>query len=244
MVALLVAASATLLYLRLWASTTSTAREGERESYADSDDDDDDERDGEEGGPPTMDRMAIEQMVVDLHGRRHEMVASARGKGAPEMADTLAHICALDVSEQSAEMRMICAELIQDYLTTDSTLAKDKVVAHVALAKEWLDFPAIDSGTRVAQMTLRLALCLTTRSMPEMAHVFTWLTSGLSDKDVSDVYPHWVLRCFQCSCLLGFWDDAIKYGRALESISSELMAPDDVSASAPAVHPLHVCLSA
>jgi len=58
------------------------------------------------------------------------------------------------------------------------------------------------------------------------------------------IQQNWVLRNFQCACLLGMWTDVLNYGRQLETIK-----PDDLSnnsnnvpsqqSSAP-LHPLHL----
>ena len=110
----------------------------------------------------------------------------------------------------------------------------------IQLAKGWLDFIAEDGSMQVEQINHKYALALRSRNIKEFKSLYDWLKAmDSNEREKDNVRQNWILRCFQCACLLGNWEDVKKYGRELEKIEPESLATQSVQ-QAP-LHPLYVC---
>eukprot|EP01084_Bolivina_argentea_P043480 80120_1 len=147
----------------------------------------------------------------------------------------------LEPSLYPPSIRLLASQLIQDYAimyTNINTAEPDPAV--ILLAKEWLDFECADNNSlKIEQINHRYALALRSRSIKEFKFLFNWLQSmDANIREQESIRQNWILRCFQCSCLLGKWKDVKAFGLELEKVEPESLATNGQQ-QAP-LHPLHL----
>lgn len=146
-----------------------------------------------------------------------------------------------DPATYPPNIRLLASQLIQDYAIMHTNVHKSEPDPQIiAFAKQWLDFDCrSDAALSVEQINHRYALALRSRSMKEFGALFQWLQAmdaTLRERD--SIRQNWILRNFQCACLLGQWRDVKAFGLELEKVEPEMLAANG-QPQAP-LHPLHL----
>eukprot|EP01084_Bolivina_argentea_P166300 288749_1 len=163
-------------------------------------------------------QLSNEQLVTiqhDLESRRQRILTeferSNHTKIPDEMDNAMEYIIHdLEPNAYPPSIRLLASQLIQDYAIMyinihSSEAGPDPKV--IRLAKQWLDFDCKgDSALHIEQINHRYALALRSRSIKEFKHLFHWLQSmDANIREMDSIRQNWILRNFQCSCLLGKW---------------------------------------
>lgn len=138
-------------------------------------------------------------------------------------------------------IRLLASQLIQDYAIMYTNIhSSEPDPKIISLAKEWLDFDCKnDSSLQVEQINHRYALALRSRSIKEFKCLFKWLQSmDATIREQESIRQNWILRNFQCSCLLGKWKEVRSFGLELEKVEPESLSANGQQ-QAP-LHPLHL----
>ena len=193
-----------------------------------------------------LDPQQLSTIKNDLETRRQKILnefEQSNHKKIPDEMDKAMDYIVNDLipSLYPPSIRLLASQLIQDYaiMFTNiySTEPDPKVIQ---LAKDWLDFDCKqDSVLQVEQINHRYALALRSRSIKEFNYLFAWLQSmDANIREQDSIRQNWILRNFQCSCLLGKWNEVRSFGLELEKVEPESLAANGQQ-QAP-LHPLHL----
>jgi len=188
----------------------------------------------------------LQSLQQDLETRRqkilNEFEQSNHKKIPDEMISAMDYIVNdLQPDLYPPDIRLLASQLIQDYAIMYTNIhSSEPAPKIIALAKEWLSFDCrLDTALQVEQINHRYALALRSRSIGEFKALFAWLQSmDANVREQQSIRQNWILRNFQCACLLGKWKEVRAFGQELERVE-----PESLSASgqqqAP-LHPLHL----
>mmetsp|Transcript_14018 Transcript_14018/g.21128 ORF Transcript_14018/g.21128 Transcript_14018/m.21128 type:complete len:526 (-) Transcript_14018:57-1634(-) len=193
--------------------------------------------------------LDISQLAIiqhDLERRRQEILnefeRSHHKKIPDEMHRAMDYIVnELVLSQCPPQIRLLASQLIQDYAIMQHNIeACDPDPQIIALAKHWLEFDCGDNtALQIEQINHRYALALRSRSIKEFKHLFAWLQAmDASHRERDTIRQNWILRNFQCACLLGKWTQVRSFGEELERVEPESLAANGQQ-QAP-LHPLHL----
>jgi len=194
-----------------------------------------------EEGP--MNDEAIIKMLYELETKRTEILGKfeqSRNKVIPkEMIETMSYIQERDPTKDPQQIRLLCSQLIQDFIIMQaSAYGREPDVQVIKLAKSWLDFEATDAPIKTDQINHRYALSLRSRSVKEFNELYKWLEDMKSTiKEDKGLCQNWILRNFQCCCILGKWKEVLEHGQFLEKMDPEV--PGDSPLSQQSIVPLH-----
>jgi len=193
-----------------------------------------------------LDPQQLATIKNDLETRRQKILnefEQSNHKKIPEEMDRAMDYIVNDLvpSLYPPSIRLLASQLIQDfaimYTNIHSSEPDPKVIQ---LAKDWLEFDCKnDAILQVEQINHRYALALRSRSIKEFKYLFKWLQSmDINIRNQESIRQNWILRNFQCSCLLGKWDKVKTFGMDLEKVEPESLAANGQQ-QAP-LHPLHL----
>jgi len=146
-----------------------------------------------------------------------------------------------DPASYPPDIRLLASQLIQDYAIMHTNVHKSEPDPQIiAFAKQWLDFDChSNAALQVEQINHRYALALRSRSIKEFKALSNWLKCmDANVRELQSIRQNWILRNFQCACLLGKWSDVEAFGLELEKVKPEMLATNGQQ-QAP-LHPLHL----